>query len=672
MVHRLNIDHARCHAALVGISSSLLALSFLLPTNHQPNPQDRYPTNLGSLALSAQEAQTPAPSATTTPDTPTPTPTIDPSPSPTSTSTATPSSTPTPSPEPTPRYPPFSILINEVAWAGTIASPNDEWIELYNPGSAAIDLGGWLLEDGGDIKIALTKTIAPRSYFLLERTDQTTVSDRSADLIYTGAMNNGGETLWLRDPSGSLIDSANAAGGAWPAGDSGSRASMERRGGSDRPGNWVTWNGTVSAGLDAGGNAIHGTPRQANSILYPTPTLTPTIDPNVSPTSTSTATPSSTPTPSPEPTPCYPPFSILINEVAWAGTMASALDEWIELYNPGSTAIDLGDWLLEDGGDIQIALEGILAPRSYFLLERTDDATVSDRSADLIYTGSLNNGGETLWLRDPSGSVIDSANAAGGAWPAGDVGSRASMERRGGSDRPESWVTWNGTVSAGLDAGGNAIHGTPRQANAILYPTPTPTSIPGRVVINEVLIRPHYDWNRSGKADLGDEFIELYNQGPGAVNLCGWVLDDVVGGGARPYTLPAWTIRPRERVALFRARTHISLNDAGDTVHLFDPAGGLVDQIRFIRVKAYNLSYGRLPDGSSNFAYGLWPTPRCANVLFVEPSSLITPSPITNTARWQDWGKCPLEAIPQPLLPRYAKHPAMMRWMLSLRIYVCR
>ncbi len=408
------------------------------------------------------------------------------------------------------------------------------------------------------------------------------------------------------------------------------------------------------------------------TITPDTPTSSPTIHPSPSPTSTSTATLASTPTPSPEPTalPHYPPFAVLINEVAWAGTLASVSDEWIELYNPGSTPIDLENWRLEGG--IDFTLKGTIAPRSYFLLERTDDSTVSDRSADLIYTGALSNGGETLWLKDPSGSIIDSANAAGGPWPAGDAASRASMERRGGSDRPGNWVTWNGTVGAGLDAGGNPIHGTPRQANSILYPTPTPTSIPGRVVINEVLIRPHYDWNRSGTADIGDEFIELYNHGPGAVNLRGWVLDDVVGGGARPYTLPALTIRPRERAAFFHTQTRISLNDSGDTVHLFDPSGHLIDQIRFIRVKAYNLSYGRLPDGSSNFAYGLWPTPRCANVLFVEPSSLITPTPIAMTTPWQDWGKCPMETYPQPLLPRYAQHPAMMRWMLSLGIYICR
>jgi multidrug efflux pump subunit AcrB len=27
----------------------------------------------------------------------------------------------------------LSVVINEVAWAGTAASSSDEWIELYNP-----------------------------------------------------------------------------------------------------------------------------------------------------------------------------------------------------------------------------------------------------------------------------------------------------------------------------------------------------------------------------------------------------------------------------------------------------------------------------------------------------------------------------------------------------------
>src|SRR5512138_1594589 len=39
----------------------------------------------------------------------------------------------------------LDVVINEVAWAGTAASTNDEWIELYNTTATAIDLTNWTL-----------------------------------------------------------------------------------------------------------------------------------------------------------------------------------------------------------------------------------------------------------------------------------------------------------------------------------------------------------------------------------------------------------------------------------------------------------------------------------------------------------------------------------------------
>ena len=45
-----------------------------------------------------------------------------------------------------------------------------------------------------------------------------------------------------------------------------------------------------------------------------------------------------------------PALAVVINEVAWAGTSASASDEWLELYNSGAADIDLTGWTLSDGG----------------------------------------------------------------------------------------------------------------------------------------------------------------------------------------------------------------------------------------------------------------------------------------------------------------------------------
>jgi hypothetical protein len=170
------------------------------------------------------------------------------------------------------------------------------------------------------------------------------------------------------------------------------------------------------------------------------------------------------------------------------------------------------------------------------------------------------------------------------------------------------------------------------------------------VVINEALIRPHYDWEGAGEVSTGDEFIELYNRGPYAVYLRDWMLDDVEEAGSSPYTIPGITISPGGFATFFRTRTGIALNDSGDEVRLLGPRGEVIDSIQYLRVRAYNLSYGRLPDGSNHLAYGLWPTPGRANLLFVEPTPI------------------PIPTIRRPGVPRRAcSRPATRPWRLIPR-----
>ena len=90
---------------------------------------------------------------------------------------------------------------------------------------------------------------------------------------------------------------------------------------------------------------------------------------------------------------------MVINEVAWAGTPASHYDEWIELYNTTDQDVDLRGWLLIAGdGTPAVQLDGVIPARGFYLLERTDDSAVANIPADQIYTGALENSGETLYL----------------------------------------------------------------------------------------------------------------------------------------------------------------------------------------------------------------------------------------------------------------------------------
>ena len=99
-----------------------------------------------------------------------------------------------------------ALIINEIAWMGTLNSANDEWIELYNDSDVTIDLEGYKLSNGDSLDINLSGKIKANEYAVLERTDDSTLPSVSALVIYTGAMSNNGETLILKDPKGNVID----------------------------------------------------------------------------------------------------------------------------------------------------------------------------------------------------------------------------------------------------------------------------------------------------------------------------------------------------------------------------------------------------------------------------------------------------------------------------------
>ncbi len=596
-------------------------------------------TLLPTITSTTSESPTETPTPTTTlTETSTATstlsesPTITPTSTPTSTSTATAASA--------------WVVISEVAWAGTAASSSDEWIELWNPGASDVDLAGWVLTDGGDIHVNLGGTIGVGGFYLLERTDDTTVNNITADQIYTGALSNSGEALFLYDPAGKVADSANGDGGPWPAGQAASFAAMERTGdGPASDSSWCTNDGVHRSGLDAGGNPIHGTPRQSFSgfCAAPTPSRTPDRTSTSTPTLTGTGTATETGTPTITPTTApYDPQSVIISEVAWAGTAASSSDEWIELWNPGSTPVDLSGWTLTDGGDIHIALSGTIEPGGYFLLERTRDGTISDIAADQIYTGSLSNGGEILRLSDPSGNLIDTANNNGGPWPAGSSAPvPLSMEHiSDGAESDSSWCSNDGLHRNGADAYGNPINGTPRSAFSgfcggampTCTPSPTPTvtaasvSFPAySVVINEAA------WAGTA-ANTDDEWIELWNPGSDSIPLDGWALTD---GNDIAIHLEG-SIGPGEYYLLERGGDDTvsdvpanqlytgALSNSGEELRLLDPAGNIID----------SAGGAAWPAGAASPAYAS-----------MERASIDPPTWMTNTG----WVLCGRDARGDPI-----------------------
>jgi hypothetical protein len=274
---------------------------------------------------------------------------------------------PTATPDP---WPVRSVVINEVGWAGTGASPTDEWIELYHPGSGTVYLDGWELvgtRAGGVIQFDIflqdtdseTISIGSNGYLVLTANDSVfsnnvpstwtlpTPTEGTFGLIDTGM------TLYLYDPSGgtTAIDTANfGVGGvvsAWPAGSTSQRRSMERISSSSPDGraNWATFSGTPSGSSwpeDADGNLVYGSPGRANQVL------TVTVTPSPVPTATSKKKPT--------PIPPTPYAHVVINEfLPRAGTdwnqdgKIDVFDEFIELKNLGPIDVDLKNWKIDNG-----------------------------------------------------------------------------------------------------------------------------------------------------------------------------------------------------------------------------------------------------------------------------------------------------------------------------------
>ncbi len=203
---------------------------------------------------------------------------------------------------------------------------------------------------------------------------------------------------------------------------------------------------------------------------------------------------------------------VIISEIAWAGTGASAEDQWIELRNLGDSPVDLRGWTLrwraakpevpDDAVWKRVPLSGVIDPAArdtalpfgpnpqnpqtwwvdlsgrrargdFYLLERATDETVLDVKAGLVYdnlpenarTLPLSDRGDVLELVSPGGCVIDTANSAQseiGGWAAGDAATRGSMERTDpyGGDSAENWHTNLGIITSGEDAGGDGLLAT--------------------------------------------------------------------------------------------------------------------------------------------------------------------------------------------------------------------
>lgn len=302
------------------------------------------------------------------------------------------------------------ILFSEVAWMGSTKSASDEWIELKNNSGQNVPLRGWqILSDDENIKIVFEEknNLLAGTFYLLERSDDNSAPNVSADNMYTGALSNDGARLRIFNANCELVDDVNASGG-WPAGDNVAKKTMERSSLD------LSWHTSANAG---------GTPKAQNSAAFSkgqesigsqsgSASAADSASQNAA-TSSNAANNAANATST-----VSLSDLVLVSEIM-AGTDVNAYDEFVELYNPGNQGIDLTGWSLKKrsstGSESTLLaashLNGIIlqSHRHFLIVNASATLAVSpDISWPKSYTLAYTQNAVVLYNR--SGAKIDEAN----------------------------------------------------------------------------------------------------------------------------------------------------------------------------------------------------------------------------------------------------------------------
>ena len=150
-------------------------------------------------------------------------------------------------------------------------------------------------------------------------------------------------------------------------------------------------------------------------------------------------------------------------------------EQWVELYNRGSTTVDLSGWQFADGIDYTFPNGTSLAAGEYLLVAWDVAAMQSAYPQANVagpFSGNISNSGERLLLVDANGNPADEVRYFdGGRWPEFADGGGSSLELRdpdADNSQPGAWrasdeshrgewetFSWQGTPGYGLHGSGS-------------------------------------------------------------------------------------------------------------------------------------------------------------------------------------------------------------------------
>jgi hypothetical protein len=137
-------------------------------------------------------------------------------------------------------------------------------------------------------------------------------------------------------------------------------------------------------------------------------------------------------------------------ELALTTTLAPALpyrtsgEEWVELFNPSTNAVDLTGWRLDAGIDFRFTNGPTIPPRGFVVVAR-DAAALRLKWPEVAgsivgdFSGRLE-GGERFLLRDASGNAVDETMVFEGGWSDGGGSSLERRDVRGDAMNRDTWA----------------------------------------------------------------------------------------------------------------------------------------------------------------------------------------------------------------------------------------
>jgi len=456
------------------------------------------------------------------------------------------------------------IVINEI---GAFETSDNEWIEIYNKGSTAIDLTGWKFYENetnhslnafqGDL------IIEPNEYAIIANKADKFISKYS----FTGTvidsswsnLNESGEPIALKDSTGTIIESFTYL--------SAPNHSLERANPNLADYTSSNWQEHPS-GHTAGSQ---------NSNFNSGTSGTPPQPPSSSPSSALAF------------------GDVLINE--FVSDPADG-EEWIELYNKTNEEIDLAGWTIEEGSESITNLSGKIGNNGtsrFFIVEKPK--------------GNLNNSGDIIILKGSNGLIID--QVAYGNWNDGNLEDNApkASDPNSIARLADGFNTFNNANDfrvTSIVTKGNSNIISNEENSQIQFPNQVYSK---EIILNEFLPNPTGD-------DRKAEWIELKNIGTIALDLASWKLSDNKSTYIiKKEDFPTTLINGQGFFVLPRQITGIALNNTGgEALKLYNPDGQLMETIEYKEAAKENQSYAR---DKEQWFWTVTPTPGEENIITI-------------------------------------------------------